>query len=262
MFAVTGVGVAVLGTMALHGAVDRSRPTWHRLLEGRALYFTSFAVIAVLVGGVAELVPSLLVTPEDAAQAAGGQPAARPYRALELEGRDVYVREGCYTCHSQMIRPFTFETKRYGEPSTMVESLYDHPFQWGSKRTGPDLAREGRKYPNLWHYRHLIDPREVSPGSIMPPYASLARAEVDLDRTPAKMRALRSIGVPYSPADIDGARADAATQGAEIAKDLGSEGVGGVSAKSEIVALIAYLQHLGQRPATGGRAEEGISIAK
>ena len=179
--------------MALRLAADRSGPNWHRLLEGRALYFTSFAVIAVLAGGIAELVPSLLVTPGEAGVSAD----TKPYRALELEGRDIYVREGCYTCHSQMIRPFAFEAKRYGDPSTMAESVYDHPFQWGSKRTGPDLAREGNRYPNLWHYRHLIDARSVSPGSNMPPFPVLATDEVDLTRTESKMRALRAVGVPY-----------------------------------------------------------------
>ena len=210
------VVVAILGTIALHLAVDRSRPRWHRLLEGRALLFASFTVIAVLVGGVAELVPTLLVTPNDPRVLA----EAKPYRALELEGRDIYVREGCYGCHSQMIRPFAFETKRYGDASTMSESVYDHPFQWGSKRTGPDLAREGGKYPNLWHYRHLIDPRSVSPGSNMPPYPTLATDKVDLARTATKMHALQSIGVPYEAREIDHASADAEAQGAEIAKNL------------------------------------------
>jgi cytochrome c oxidase cbb3-type subunit I/II len=248
LLAAMAVSAAVLGTVALHLAVDRSRPSWHRLLEGRALYFTSFSVVAVLAGGVAELVPSLLVTPVESGRPGGLTAEARPYRALELEGRDIYVREGCYTCHSQMIRPFTFETKRYGDPSTMDESLYDHPFQWGSKRTGPDLAREGGKYPNLWHYRHMIDPRSVSPGSNMPPFPMLAKDEVDAARTVDKMRALRSIGVPYAPSEIAGARADAESQGREIAKNLRDEGVADVNPKSEIVALVAYLQRLGKHP--------------
>jgi cytochrome c oxidase cbb3-type subunit I/II len=126
VFASVAVVAAILGTIALHLAVDRSRPSWHRLLEGRALLFASFTVIAVLAGGVAELVPTLLATPTDPKVLA----EAKPYRALELEGRDIYVREGCYTCHSQMIRPFGFESKRYGDPSTLSESIYDHPFQW------------------------------------------------------------------------------------------------------------------------------------
>jgi cytochrome c oxidase cbb3-type subunit I/II len=236
--------VAILGTMALHLAVDRSRPRWHRLLEGRALLFSSFTILAVLTGGVAELVPTLLVTPTDRRVLA----EAKPYRALELEGRDLYVREGCYTCHSQMIRPFAFETKRYGDPSTLAESVYDHPFQWGSKRTGPDLAREGGKYPNLWHYRHLLDARSVSPGSNMPPFPTLATGTVDLARTRTKMHAMQSIGVPYDDKEIAGAADDASTQGAAIAKNLREDGVADVNPRAEIVALIAYLQRLGKHP--------------
>jgi cytochrome c oxidase cbb3-type subunit I/II len=244
VFACFVVVVAILGTMALHLAVDRSRPRWHRLLEGRALLFASFTIIAVLAGGVAELVPSLLVTPSDPHVLA----EAKPYRALELEGRDIYVREGCYLCHSQMIRPFTFETKRYGEASTMSDSIYDHPFQWGSKRTGPDLAREGGKYPDLWHYRHLIDARSVSPGSNMPPFPRLATDEVDLTRTATKMHALQSIGVPYEAREIESAARDAEAQGGEIAKSLEADGVPGVNSHAEVVALIAYLQRLGKHP--------------
>jgi cytochrome c oxidase cbb3-type subunit I/II len=244
MFALVAVAAAVLGAIALRLSFDHTRPTWHRLLEGRAFYFTCFSVVAVLAGGVAEIVPSLLVTPSDAAVAA----ESRPYRPLELEGRDLYVREGCYTCHSQMIRPFAFETKRYGDPSTMAESIYDHPFQWGSKRTGPDLAREGGKYPNLWHYRHLIDPRSVSPGSNMPPFPTLARDRVDVTRTEDKMRALRSVGVPYRAEDIARAAEDARAQGEAIAKNLRQDGVADVDPAAEIVALTAYLQRLGVHP--------------
>jgi cytochrome c oxidase cbb3-type subunit I/II len=258
IFAALAVSAAVLGTVALRLAADRSGPNWHRLLEGRALYFTSFAVIAVLAGGIAELVPSLLVTPGEAGVSAD----TKPYRALELEGRDVYVREGCYTCHSQMIRPFAFEAKRYGDPSTLAESVYDHPFQWGSKRTGPDLAREGNRYPNLWHYRHLIDARSVSPGSNMPPFPVLATDEVDLTRTESKLRALRAVGVPYDSEQIAGARADAAAQGAEISKNLAGDGAGNVDPQSEIVALIAYLQRLGVRPQSGRGAAAPVSLVK
>ncbi|HTQ47642.1 MAG TPA: cytochrome-c oxidase, cbb3-type subunit I, partial [Polyangiaceae bacterium] len=206
--ATLAVVVAILGTIALHLATEHSRINWHRMLEGRALLFTVFVVIAVLAGGVAEIVPSLFATP---AQAASEQ--VRPYKALELEGRDIYIREGCYTCHSQMIRTFAFEAQRYGDPSTMADSIYDHPFQWGSKRNGPDLAREGGKYPNLWHYRHLVDPRSVSPGSIMPPYPRLEKELVDLERTEDKLRALRAVGVPYDPRQLEAARADAEAQG-------------------------------------------------
>jgi cytochrome c oxidase cbb3-type subunit I/II len=220
--------------------------------------FPAFSVIAVLAGGVAELVPSLLATPAQETMA-----AQAPYRPLELEGRDVYVREGCYVCHSQMIRTFTFESKRYGEASTMAESAYDHPFQWGSKRTGPDLAREGGKYPNLWHYRHMIDPREVSPGSIMPSFPHLATDTVDASRTADKMRALRSIGVPYEAKDIERAATDEGAQAREIADSLRQDGAD-ADPGSEIVALIAYLQRLGVHPAPrpGGAPVQVSSLAK
>jgi cytochrome c oxidase cbb3-type subunit I/II len=258
LFAAMAVSVAVLGTIAIHLAADHAKPSWHRLLEGRALLFSSLTILAVMTGGVAELVPSLLVTPSDAKLASG----ATPYRALELEGRDVYIREGCYTCHSQMIRTLESEAKRYGEPSTVAESLYDHPFQWGSKRNGPDLAREGGKYPNVWHYRHLIDPRSVSPGSIMPPYPTLATAHVDVARTEDKLRALRSVGVPYEPKEIQAARADEEAQGAEIAKSLRDEGVGSADPQSEIVALTAFLQRLGKHPEAERGPAAPVSLAK
>jgi cytochrome c oxidase cbb3-type subunit I/II len=256
--ATLAVVVAILGTIALHLATEHSRINWHRMLEGRALLFTVFVVIAVLAGGVAEIVPSLFATP---AQAASEQ--VRPYKALELEGRDIYIREGCYTCHSQMIRTFDFEAKRYGEASTMSDSMYDHPFQWGSKRTGPDLAREGGRYPNLWHYRHMVDPRSVSPGSIMPPFPALATSEIDAAHTADKMHALRAVGVPYADDEIAGAQADEATQAAQIVDNLRADGVADANPKSELVALVAYLQRLGvqgQTPAAPGGAT--VSMAR
>ncbi len=239
--AILGVSAAFLGTLGIQLTREEGRPTWHRLLEGRALIFTVFTVIAVLIGGVAEIVPAVVLRP------ASEGAHARPYRPLELEGRDIYLREGCYTCHSQMIRPLRFESLRYGEASTAEESRYDHPFQWGSKRTGPDLAREGGRYPNLWHYRHLLDPRATSPGSNMPPYAFMARAPLDLSRTADKLRAMRTIGVPYTDADISHAVADARAQASEIARDLADNGAR-VGADRELVALIAYLQRLGRTP--------------
>ena len=232
--------VAILGTITLQLTAVGGERAWHRMLEGRALLFTVLTAIAVLAGGVAELIPTLLATPPDARASS----EVHPYRPLELEGRDIYLREGCYNCHSQMIRPFAFETKRYGDPSTLAESQYDHPFQWGSKRTGPDLAREGGKYPHLWHYRHMLDPRSVSPGSNMPNYAQLAEAKVDLDKTETKVRAMRSIGVPYTPQEVATAKTDATEQGRGIALELKKEGAD-VDSGSEVVALIAFLQRLG-----------------
>jgi cytochrome c oxidase cbb3-type subunit I/II len=173
--------------------------------------------------------------------------STRPYTPLELEGRDVYLREGCYHCHSQMIRPLLFETQRYGDASRIADSAFDHPFQWGSKRTGPDLARIGGKYPNLWHYQHLLDPRSTSPGSNMPPYAFMAGAKVDFAKTEDKVHAMQTLGVPYTDAEVRAASAAAHAQAETIAKDLRAQGAD-VAADAEIVALVAYLQHLGQPP--------------
>ena len=242
-FMLVAFAIGVFGAIAIQAAKQAGAPAWHRILEGRALVFTVFATLAVLIGGVAELVPALVVKPAEAAS----KTDIRPYRALEVEGRDVYIREGCYTCHSQMIRPLRFETLRYGEASTLADSAFDHPFQWGSKRTGPDLAREGGKYPNLWHYRHMTDPRAITAGSNMPPYAHLSDSKVDLTRTNEKLHALRTVGVPYTDVDIDGAQADAREQGAAIVKDLAAEGVH-VDGDTQMVAVIAYLQRLGKKP--------------
>ena len=243
VFTLAAFAVGVTGAVAIQAAKRNGAPAWHRILEGRALLFTVFATIAVLAGGIAELVPALIVKPAEAVS----KHEVNPYRPLELEGRDVYLSEGCYTCHSQMIRPLRFETLRYGDPSTMAESALDHPFQWGSKRTGPDLAREGGKYPNLWHYRHLVDPRAITPGSNMPPYAHFADKKVDLSRTGEKMSALQSIGVPYKDADIRSAQDDAKMQGTIVAADLANEGVK-VDPDTQMVAVIAYLQRLGKKP--------------
>ncbi len=220
--------------------------TWHALLEGRALLFTVLTAIAVLIGGAAEIIPALVVQQTDGAATAAG----RPYRPLELEGRDIYLREGCYVCHSQMIRPFTWETQRYGEVSAIGDSVYDHPFQWGSKRTGPDLAREGGRNPNEWHYTHLIDPRSVVPQSNMPPYAHTAKWKLDFTKTADKLRAMRAVGVPYTPEQIAAAATDAKAQADGIVADLATKGIT-VAPDAEIVALIAYLQKLGTNaPAT------------
>ncbi len=234
--------VAIGGTLALQLSRKDGETTWHRLLEGRALIFTAFVVIAVLIGGVAEIIPTIVTTRTDP-----GMAGAATYSALELEGRDVYLREGCYTCHSQMIRAMPFESARYGDISRIADSQYDHPFQWGSKRTGPDLARVGGKYPNLWHYSHMRDPRATSPGSNMPPYAFLVDAKVDFGRTQDKLQAHKTIGVPYTDTQIKNAAADARKQGGMIAKDLHDQGAE-VAPDSELVALAAYLQHLGQPP--------------
>ncbi|MCT7359509.1 cytochrome-c oxidase, cbb3-type subunit II [Thalassolituus pacificus] len=178
-------------------------------------------VIALSWGGMAEIVP--LFWHNDTNKPVEG---LEPYTAMQLEGRDIYIREGCHVCHTQMVRPFRAETERYGPYSTAGESVYEHPFLWGSKRTGPDLARVGGRYSDEWHRAHLYNPRDVVPESIMPSYPWLFEDKVDGRLTPKKMEALRMVGVPYTDADIEGAK----------------EAVDG---KREIEALVAYLQHLG-----------------
>jgi cytochrome c oxidase cbb3-type subunit I/II len=220
------------------------KPAWHRMVEGKGISFTALTIVAVLIGGIAEIVPTVI---------AGGEKLRSttntPYSALELEGRDVYLKEGCYNCHSQMIRPFTWETARYGEVSSEDDSIFDHPFQWGSKRTGPDLARVGGRYSNLWHYKHMLDPREISPGSNMPAYAHLATARVDFSQTAEKLRAMRTVGVPYKPEQIGTAERDAKLDGIVLAKALKAEGGVDAAADSELIALVSYLQRLGRVPA-------------
>jgi cytochrome c oxidase cbb3-type subunit I/II len=163
-----------------------------------------------------------------------------------LTGRDIYIREGCVGCHSQQIRPFRSETERYGEYSKSGEYIYDRPFLWGSKRTGPDLMREGGKYSNMWHYNHMMDPTTMSPGSIMPPYPSMLETEVDLSELPAKIKALRTLGTPYPEGFEDIAIAEAQKQAKAVAAKLAEEGVKDTGIENkEIAAIIAYLQRLG-----------------
>ncbi|MEW6743718.1 MAG: cytochrome-c oxidase, cbb3-type subunit I [Planctomycetota bacterium] len=264
--AITGPVVLMLATIVVVVAIlmvklrGRTVHDWHDLLSRKSLLFTVLVLIAILIGGLAELIPSIVlkggggaaVASAGAASAAAIQTRSpyhqTPYTPLELEGREIYVREGCYVCHSQMIRPARHEVLRYGDYSRLEESVYDRPFQWGSKRTGPDLQRIGGKFPDLWHYQHMIDPRSTSPGSIMPPYPWLADAKVDLDGTPAKMRSLVQLGVPYAEDEITNARAAALAQGETIAAGLAKQAVT-VAPDSHLVALIAYLQRLGKRAA-------------
>jgi cytochrome c oxidase cbb3-type subunit I/II len=215
-----------------------------RLLEGYATKFSVLAVLAVLVGTAIEIYPTLnvhkYVNPEI---------TVKPFSALEQEGRDLYVREGCYLCHSQQIRPLVDEKLRYGNPSTLEESIYDHPYQWGSKRTGPDLARLGKKYPDMWHYQHMMDPRQIQPKSIMPAYDWLAKGTIDYSQIKKKLNVLRNLGVPYSDQEVQNADVDAEKQAAEIADGLKKQGVQEKLDNKEILALIAYLQALGQKGA-------------
>jgi cytochrome c oxidase cbb3-type subunit I/II len=212
----------------------------HRVLEGLPQLFSVLTFIAVAVGGVIEFVPTML-----ASEYVEANPAIKPYSPLQLHGRDLYVREGCYLCHSQMIRPIQSETMRFGDYSRPEESKYDHPFQWGSKRTGPDLARVGGKYPDMWHYRHMMDPREVSPGSIMPTYPWLFRDKTDFKIIRRKVAVMKQLGVPYTEAEIEGAVANAHLEAEKVAATLREQGVSEKVEDKEIVALIAYLQRLG-----------------
>ncbi len=212
----------------------------HRKLEGWPLVFTILVTISILVGGVVEFVPLVLVKSNVPRIA-----TVKPFTPLEVAGRDLYIREGCNNCHSQMVRPFRHELERYGEYGKPGETVYEHPFLWGSKRTGPDLSRVGGKYPNLWHVRHMQDPRSTSPRSIMPPYAWLLEKELDFDILPTKLRRLRAVGVPYSDEEIARAVADAQAQARAIAADVeANKGPSGLENK-EIVALVAFLQRLG-----------------
>jgi cytochrome c oxidase cbb3-type subunit 2 len=193
----------------------------HEFVEKRIGLMGLLIVLVVSVGGLAEIVP-LFFQMEVTEPVTG----LAPLSALQLEGRDVYIREGCHVCHTQMIRPFRAETERYGHYSVAGESVYEHPFLWGSKRTGPDLARVGARYSDEWHRVHLLDPRDVVPESNMPAFPWLATAPIDGSATAGKMSALRTVGVPYSDADIAGAEQ-------------------AVKGKTEMDALVAYLQQLG-----------------
>ncbi|MDJ0880892.1 MAG: cytochrome-c oxidase, cbb3-type subunit II [Gammaproteobacteria bacterium] len=193
----------------------------HEVVEKNVGLMAILIVIVISFGGLAEIVPLFFI--KDTTEPVEN---LKPYSALQLEGRDVYIREGCFTCHSQMIRPFRAETERYGHYSVAGEFVYDHPFQWGSKRTGPDLHRVGGRYSDDWHIAHLNNPRDVVPESNMPSFPWLLENVLTGEDTAAKMKALRTVGVPYTDADIAGAK----------------EAVNG---QTEMTALVAYLQNLG-----------------
>jgi len=214
---------------------------WHnRLLEHKPVLFTVLALVAILIGGIVEIVPTFLIKSNVPTIS-----SVKPYSPLELHGRDIYIREGCVNCHTQMVRPFRSETERYGEYSKAGEYVYDHPFLWGSKRTGPDLHRTNGKYSNTWHFNHMLAPDAVSTGSIMPAYPWLFEQSIDKGDTRGKISALRKAGVPYESGYEDEANGDLEKQANEIAASLKADGVE-VSADAEIIALIAYLQRLGK----------------
>lgn len=237
-------------------AHSSKREYWHRKIEGRPVRFMIIAIIVVTIGGLAEIIPTIAVKSNIPTIS-----SVKPYTPLELEGRDLYIREGCYNCHSQMVRPMRFETARYGEYSKAGESVYDHPFQWGSKRTGPDLAREGGLRNNSWHYDHMIRPKVVSPNSIMPAYPWLLEDDLSTDLTSKKIVAMRTIGVPYKKGYEAKAVKDLKEQAHSIAENIittkmttmpksllkkyNKEAEIRNLQKKEIVAIIAYLQRLG-----------------
>ncbi len=215
------------------------RGTIHRFLEGKPAIFISLTLVVVLIASVFEFVPMFLIKSNVPTIA-----SVRPYTPLELQGRDIYIREGCNNCHSQLVRPFRSETERYGEYSKAGEYVYDHPFLWGSKRTGPDLHRIGGKYPNLWHYLHMENPSSMSPGSLMPSYPWILANDLDVSSTESKINAMRSIGVPYPDGYEKVANDHLKAQAEIIAMDLQNAGAPAEPNK-EIIALIAYLQRLG-----------------
>jgi cytochrome c oxidase cbb3-type subunit I/II len=228
---------------------------WHTWLERKPVRLTIYATITILIGGAIQIIPTIMVKSNIPTIS-----SVKPYTPLELEGRDLYIREGCVGCHSQMVRPFRSEVERYGEYSKAGEFVYDHPFLWGSKRTGPDLHRIGGKYSDNWHLNHMYDPQSTSSGSIMPGYKWLIKNELDKSLTQKKMSVMVTLGVPYTEEDIANAQQHMLEQGTQIEKNLYSDPdfakiyeedkqAGGEDfiemRNREIVEVIAYLQRLG-----------------
>lgn len=212
---------------------------WHSFIERRPILLLVLSLIVVGIGGLIEMVPTFLVKENIPTIS-----SVKPYTPLELQGRDVYIREGCYNCHSQMIRPFRYEVSRFGEYSKAGEFVYDHPFQWGSKRTGPDLARIGGKYGDSWHFNHMLDPQSMAPGSIMPKYPNLFENDIDKYSTLSKIHAMRKMGVPYPDNYENEAIKDLEIQAQKIVDGLKENKIT-ISPDKEIIALIAYLQRIG-----------------
>jgi cytochrome c oxidase cbb3-type subunit I/II len=213
---------------------------WHAVLEKKPITFTVLAIVMIVIGGAVEMIPTFMIKSNIPTIA-----SVKPYTPLELQGRDIYIREGCNTCHSQQIRPFRSETERYmGEYSKAGEYVYDHPFLWGSKRTGPDLMRIGGKYPDSWHYYHMINPQTMSPGSIMPSYPWLEGQDLDISSTVPKLKAMKSLGVPYTQFEVENGNVNLSLQAKQISENLKKEGIV-LDSQKELVAVIAYLQRMG-----------------
>ncbi|HRO07601.1 MAG TPA: cytochrome-c oxidase, cbb3-type subunit I [Saprospiraceae bacterium] len=226
---------------ALEKYIPEKNEHWHRWIERKPIQMLFWSAIVILIGGIIEIIPMMMID-ENVPKIA----SVKPYTPLELEGRDIYIREGCVNCHSQMIRPFRSETERYGEYSKSGEFIYDRPFLWGSKRTGPDLHRIGGKYPDSWHYNHMLDPTSMSPGSIMPPYPWLLEDDLNTSYTPAKIRILQSLGTPYPDGYAEKAVEDLKNQAKKIASNLAKDKIKQDNLENkEIIAVIAYLQRLG-----------------
>jgi len=230
--------------------------TMHSWLERRTILFTVLTTVAIIIGGAVEIIPMIVVKSNIPTIT-----SVKPYTPLELEGRDIYIREGCNNCHSQMIRPFRSEVERYGEYSKAGEFVYDYPFLWGSRRTGPDLHRVGGKYNDSWHFNHMYDPSLTSPGSIMPKYPWIIENDLDISLTTNKINAMVQLGVPYTQNELDNAVYLLKNQAALIEKNLRQDpefvrnyGNANIQDK-EIVALIAYLQRLGTDIKTGETAK-------
>jgi len=226
--------------MSEHNESQKAYGRIHRIIEGKGALFAILTTVAISIGGLVEIVPMYT------AQSLTWERAdwVTPYSALEVAGRDIYIREGCYLCHSQMVRPMRSEILRYGDWSRSAEYQYDRPFLLGSRRLGPDLQREGGKYPDAWHYEHMRDPRSTSPGSIMPVYPWLHRNKVDAADVTASMTALRRVGTPYVGVTVDNVAAALRQQGEGIVQNLSAAGIT-AEWDDEIIAVIAYLQRLG-----------------
>jgi cytochrome c oxidase cbb3-type subunit I/II len=234
--------------------------TIHRWMERKGVRFSVWVFIALAIGGAVEIIPMIFIKSN-----VPTIDSVKPYTPLELEGRDIYISEGCYVCHSQMVRPFRWETDRYGEYSKIGEFVYDHPYQWGSRRTGPDLGRAGviggPMYKNAaWHYNHFMDPQKMNEQSIMPNYAWFAEKDVDLEMTPKKIRAMQTLGVPYEEGYDQKAAVDYMTQAKLIVDDLKTSGIE-IEPTKQMVAMIAYMHKLGKdisvpaEPVAGPSAE-------
>jgi cytochrome c oxidase cbb3-type subunit I/II len=255
-------GMAVVGLA--HKIDVWQQAAWHRRLERLPLRFTVYVVLAVAVASLFEIIPTFLIRSN-----VPTIQSVKPYTPLESAGRDIYIGEGCYNCHSQMIRPILAETKRYGEFSKPGEFVYDHPFQWGSRRIGPDLAREGGRQSSVWQVLHLENPRQINERSVMPSYAWMLTKDLDFAGIPARLRAQSRVGVPYDEATIAGGDQLARKQAEDMAQQIvDQKGPSGLKDK-QVVALVAYLQRLGkdiyaapalaaapaakEAPATGGQ---------